>query len=249
MLLDSILARFMFPFMLEDAGGGGGGNADGGTDPAAGGGGGDDGTADPDPDDTEEHDDAGTDGKDAQALLTKLRTNEKNLLKANKALKTELDAFKADQKKRDDADKTELEKAQARVLELENASAELQTKLNERTLAHAIEAEAAKPQFTVGDDKEKTFRFREPEVARNLVMADDELFALLEYDEETGKAAGVKKALKELAKKDYLLDGDDGAKGPARSTPRPDDHRETKLTPEAIKDLAVDKVLDTPTSF
>lgn len=249
MLLDSILYRLMFPFLFDEEGGGGGDDSDDADDSKDK----DDGDDDEGDDDDADLDEGLSDPKfdvdQAKELIRKQRKSERDALKAQKKAEKERDALLAEKKKADDLEKTELEKSQGRVGELETENAELKIQLQETRLNHSIQHEASLTQFTVGEDKDKKYRFLHPDMASKLIMADDDLFKLLEYDDETGEAKGITRALKALAK-DYENMLDLGGKlGPDHTTPRPDERRRTDMKPEVLDEQPAEKVIGVTSTF
>lgn len=117
-----------------------------------------------------------------------------------------LEQLEADEKKRNDAQLTEVEKATKRADAAEARLAEQAKAMRERSIRHAVEIEASRAGFIAPDDA--------------AVLAD---LSGVQYDETTGQVSGVDAAVKALAKaKPHLvkqsapapnIDGRAGGKG------------------------------------
>jgi chromosome segregation ATPase len=122
----------------------------------------------------------------------------------NKELKTQLDTAMQQLKAIEDKDKTEVEKATARVAELEAKQAEMENELQQERIQNAFLAS-------------NKYTWHNPERALALVDLNDVKI------NDDGKVDGLDKALEKLAKSDpYLIkSSDDGGTPPAGASGTP----------------------------
>lgn len=148
--------------------------------------------------DDDENEDAATLRRRVQAQ----RAGERKLKDLLKTREDELKSLKDAQQKRDDADKSELEKAQTRLAEREKAHAESEAKLRRIQISQAIERAARK------------HNARNPEVVAKLID-----HAALEFDDE-GDPKNAEDLVKLLLKTEPYLVGTGTTSNGVPATPR-----------------------------
>lgn len=151
-------------------------------------------------DEEDEEDEEEWDPKRAMATIRKLRQNERTLSKQAKTLARKLKKYEDAEKKKADAEKSELQKALDKLTEATKARERAEQTLEHERVLRAVERAASK------------LGFIDPQDAYSLLSSEDR--KVIEYDAETGKVSGYKKALKALAEeKPYLIDPDRKLRG------------------------------------
>lgn len=190
-----------------------------------------------DQDDTEddledEDDEEEWDKERGMDLIRKLRGEVKDGAKLSKSQAKRLAAFeKAEQKKEDD-EKSELQKVTDARDSAVSENESLISSLKDERIGRAIELEA------------HMMGFADPQDAYHLITANSP--KQLKYDAKEGTVSGHVELLKKLAEdKPYLVSEDPKTK----RTPRRDSSTRHKITPENIEDKEIEEVLDIPRTF
>lgn len=184
-------------------------------------------------DELNEEDDEDFDKPRAMKLIRKLRTEIKDGGKLTKAQADQLASFEKAEKKKEDAEKTEIQKLTDERDALTEKNTTLTASLQEERIGRAIELEA----YIMG--------FADPKDAYHLITANSP--DAIKYDPEKNIVKGHKKLLEELGEEKPYLISEEPTK---KRTPRRKDGKKIESDKaEALEDLPASEVLDIPSTF